>query len=47
LLEFFHHLQAGGKIPPRKVDVAWWNFSTPVLMVEKFHHVGGDIGPPL
>jgi len=44
---FFHHLQAGGKIPPRKVDVTWWIFSTPVLMVKKFHHVGRDFGPPL
>jgi len=21
---------------------AWWNFSTHLVMVEKFHHVGGD-----
>ena len=47
MVVLFHLLADGGKIPPRKVDVAGWNFSTPLLMVVKFHHVGGDFGPPL
>lgn len=44
------------KVPPAS---RWWKkstekggydmvvFSTSLLMVEKFHHIGGDFGPPL
>jgi len=32
----------GGKIPPKSGV-----FSTSLLMVERFHHVDGDFGPPL
>jgi len=35
MVEFLHHQQRGGKIPPCHIHLSWWNFSTSLLMVEK------------
>jgi len=45
MVEFLHHQQVGGKIPPYRIHLFWWNFPPSASRWKNLRQYGG-IFPP-